>query len=87
MLQKLILKVTKFQLRPRKCLSTVVKNIMAPMSNRVKTFLKRGNFVGATNGGRGKIFRSMKMLVFAKMVVFLTFLGLGAKFSRWSKTL
>ena len=27
----------------------------------------------------------MKMLVFAMVIVFLTFLGLGIKFSRWGK--
>ena len=41
MLNRLILKVTKFQLPPPKRLGTVVKNIlgaiMPPMSNRVKT--------------------------------------------------
>ena len=41
MLQRLILKITKFQLPPPKRLSTVVKNILGaimppPMSNRVK---------------------------------------------------
>ena len=41
MLHRLILKVTKFQLPPPKCLSTGVKNILglpswSPMSNRVK---------------------------------------------------
>ena len=43
MLNRLILKVTKFQLPPPKRLGTVVKNIFAPppMSNRVKpTFTK-----------------------------------------------
>ena len=43
MLHRLILKVTKFQLSPRKRLDTVVKNILGgnhappPMSNRAKT--------------------------------------------------
>ena len=30
----------------------------------------------------GKIFRPMKMLVSAMIIVFLTFLGLGVKFSK-----
>ena len=40
MLNRLILKVTKFQLPPPKRLGTVVKNILGapPMSNRVKTY-------------------------------------------------
>ena len=33
----------------------------------------------------GKIFWPTKMLVFAMVIVFLTFLGLGIKFSRWGK--
>ena len=45
-----------------------------------------GNFLGGTNSGRGgKIFRPTKMLVFAMVIVFLTFLRLGIKFSRWGK--
>ena len=40
-------------------------------------------------GGGGsvfiKIFRRMKMLAFAMIIVFLTFLGLGVKFFRWGK--
>ena len=43
-----------------------------------------GNFLGGTNSG-AKIFRPTKMLVFAMVIVFLTFLGLGIKFSRWGK--
>ena len=35
--------------------------------------------------GGGGIFRPTKMLVFAMVIVFLTFLGLGIKFSRWGK--
>ena len=34
---------------------------------------------------RGGIFRPTKMLAFAMIIVFLTFLGLGIKFSRWGK--
>ena len=41
--------------------------------------------VGGTNSGGGTIFRPMKMLVFTKIIVFLTFSGLGLKFSRWGK--
>ena len=43
--------------------------------------------MGGTNsgGGGGKIFRPTKMLVFAMVIVFLTFLRLGIKFSRWGK--
>ena len=53
---------------------------------RIKTFLEGGNFFGGTNSGRGgKIFRATKMLVFAMVIVFLKFLGLGIKFSRWGK--
>ena len=44
-----------------------------------------GNFLGGTNWGGGKIFRSTKMLVFEMVIVFLTFLALGIKFSRWGK--
>ena len=33
----------------------------------------------------GGIFWPTKMLVFAIVIVFLTFLGLGIKFSRWGK--
>ena len=44
-----------------------------------------GNFLGGTNSGGGKIFRPTKMLVFAMVIVFQTFLGLGIKFSRWGK--
>ena len=36
-----------------------------------------GNFLGDTNSEGGKIFRPTKMLVFAMVIVFLTFLGLG----------
>ena len=41
-------------------------------------------------GGEGKdsedkIFRPVKMLIFALIIVFLTFLGLRVKFSRWDK--
>ena len=32
-----------------------------------------------------KIFRPMKMLVFAMIIAFLTFLELGVKFSEWGK--
>ena len=39
----------------------------------------RGNFFGGT------IFRPTKMLVFVMVIMFLTFLGLGIKFSRWGK--
>ena len=52
---------------------------------RIKTFLEGGNFLGGTNSEGGKIFRPTKMLVFAMVIVFLTFLGLGIKFSRWGK--
>ena len=38
-------------------------------------------------GGGGKSFRPTKMLVFGMVIVFLTFLGLGVKFSRWGKNL
>ena len=45
-----------------------------------------GNFfLGGTNSEGSKIFRPTKMLVFAMVIVFLTFLGLGIKFSRWGK--
>ena len=45
-----------------------------------------GNFFGGYKFGGGvKIFRPKKMLVFAMVIVFLTFLGLGIKFSRWGK--
>ena len=45
-----------------------------------------GEFFGGYKfGGGGKIFWPMKMLVFAMVIVFLTFLGLGIKFSRWGK--
>ena len=43
-----------------------------------------GNFLGVQIWG-GKIFRPTKMLVFAMVIMFLTFLGLGIKFSRWGK--
>ena len=53
---------------------------------RIKTFWEGGNFLGGTNlGGGGKIFRATKMLVFALIIVFLTFLGLGIKISGWGK--
>ena len=41
--------------------------------------------MGGTNSGGGKIFRATKMLVLAMVIVFLTFLGLGIKFSGWGK--
>ena len=44
-----------------------------------------GKFFGGTNSEGGKIFRPTKILVFAMVIVFLTFLGLGIKFSRWGK--
>ena len=44
-----------------------------------------GNFLGGTNSEGGIIFRPTKMLVFAMVIVFLTFLELGIKFSRWGK--
>ena len=47
-----------------------------------------GNFLGGTNsGGGGKTFQPTKMLVFAMVIMFLTFLGLEIKFSRWGKNL
>ena len=46
---------------------------------------KFGNFLGVQIRRGGKIFRPTKMLVFAMVIVFLTFLGLGIKFSRWGK--
>ena len=36
------------------------------------------SFLGSTDSG-GKIFGPMKMLVFAMIIVFLTFLGSGGK--------
>ena len=56
MLNRLILKVTKFQLPPPKRLGTVVKNIWGaimapPMSNRVKD----SNIIGARNIKGAKI--------------------------------
>ena len=49
-------------------------------------------FLGGGGGGgeelkvqEGKIFRLMKMLVFAMTIVFQIFLGLGVKLSRWGK--
>ena len=44
-----------------------------------------GKFFGGTNSEGGEIFRPTKILVFAMVIVFLTFLGLGIKFSRWGK--
>ena len=45
-----------------------------------------GKFFGGTNSeGVGKIFRPTKMLVFAVVIMFLTFLRLRIKFSRWGK--
>ena len=38
---------------------------------------------GANLGGES--FRPMKMYAFAIIIVFLTFLGLGVRFSRWGK--
>ena len=35
--------------------------------------------------GQKKFFRPLKTLVFALVIVFLTFSGLGVKFSRWGK--
>ena len=34
---------------------------------------------------RGELFQPTNILVFAMIIVFLTFLGLGVKFSRWIK--
>ena len=51
---------------------------------QIKTFLEGVIFRGYKFGG-GKIFRATKMLVFALVIVFLTFLGLGIKISRWGK--
>ena len=50
-----------------------------------KNIFGGGNFLGGTNSEGGKIFRATKMLVFAMVIAFLTFLGLGIKFSRWGK--
>ena len=51
-----------------------------------QNILEGGNFWGVQiRGGGGKIFRPTKMLVFAMVIVFLTFLGLGIKYSRWGK--
>ena len=44
-----------------------------------------GKFLGGKNSELGKIVRPTKMLVFAMVIVFLTFLVLGIKFSRWGK--
>ena len=62
-----------------------MQKVKSTRITRIKTFLEGGNFFGGTNSGGGKIFRATKMLVFAKVIVFLTFLGLGIKFSRWGK--
>ena len=51
---------------------------------RIKTFLEGVIFWGVQIRG-GKIFRATKMLVLAMVIVFLTFLGLGIKFSGWGK--
>ena len=51
---------------------------------RTRTFLKGVIFLGGTIQG-GEIFRPMKMLVFAMIIMFLIILGLGVKFSRWGK--
>ena len=53
----------------------------------MNTFLEGGNLFlgGEVFGGRDKILRPMKMLVFAMIIAVLTFLGLGVKFSRWGK--
>ena len=40
---------------------------------------------GNLGGGGGKIFRPMKMLLFAIIIVFLTFIGMGVKISKWGK--
>ena len=50
---------------------------------RIKAFLEGVILWGYKFGGG--IFRLTKMLVFAIVIVFLTFLGLGIKFSRWGK--
>ena len=44
-----------------------------------------GNFFGGTNSEGGEIFRPAKMLVFAIVIVFLTFFRIWDKFSRWGK--
>ena len=42
--------------------------------------------MGGANSEVGKIFRPMKMLLaFAMIIVILTFLGFGLKFSLWGK--
>ena len=52
---------------------------------KIHTNFGGGNFFfgGATNSG-GKL-STLEKLVFATIIVFLTFLGLGVKFSRLSK--
>ena len=47
-----------------------------------QNILEGSNFLGVKVQG-SKIFRPKKMSVFALIIVFLTFLGLGVKFSRW----
>ena len=51
----------------------------------IETFLKGGNSWGVRIQ-EDKIFRPIEMLVFAMIIVFLTFLGLRVKFSRSGKT-
>ena len=43
-----------------------------------------GVFFGGIKSG-GKSFRPLEMLAFATIIVFLTFLGSGIRFSRWGK--
>ena len=43
------------------------------------------NIFGGGKNSEGGIFRPTKMLVFAMIIVFLIFLGLGVKFSRRGK--
>ena len=50
-----------------------------------QNILGGGNFLGGTNSGGGNVFRPTKMLVFAMVIMFLTFLGLRIKFSNWGK--
>ena len=62
----------------------ILQKVKFTRITRIKTFLEGGNFLGVQIRG-GNIFRPTKMLVFAMVIVFLTFLGLGIKFSRWGK--
>ena len=60
------------------------QNLHEPLELQI--FWRGSFFLGGFANSGGKIFRILKMFVFAVVIMFLTFVRRGVKFSRWGKT-